>query len=81
MSEHEWMEQARCREVGLHVFFPEVMPPQEMTATIKAAKRVCARCEVINECLAFGINEQHGVWGGTTPEERRRLRRHARAVA
>ena len=44
MSEHDWMEQARCREVGLHVFFPDVMPPKDMAASVKADKRVCAKC-------------------------------------
>lgn len=81
MSEHDWMEQARCREVGLHVFFPDVMPPKDMAATVKAAKRVCAKCEVADACLAFGINEDYGIWGGTTHEERRALRRKARRAA
>lgn len=81
MSEHEWMEQARCREVGLHFFFPDVMPPKEMTAAVKQAKRVCGKCEVAAECLSYGMNETFGIWGGTTPMERRVLRKRARAVA
>lgn len=40
------------------------------------AKRVCAVCPVVDECLddALSRNEQFGVWGGLTPDERRRLR-------
>lgn len=40
------------------------------------AKQVCATCPVREPCLdwAMGTGEQEGVWGGLTPEERRRLR-------
>ena len=42
------------------------------------AKAVCADCPVREACLAYAINtgEDFGVWGGTTPDERRALRRH-----
>lgn len=35
-------------------------------------------CEVREQCLRHAITwpEEHGVWGGTTPEERVRLRRN-----
>jgi hypothetical protein len=28
----------------------------------------------MKECLNFGINDQYGVWGGTTPQERVKIR-------
>jgi WhiB family redox-sensing transcriptional regulator len=42
---------------------------------------VCATCEVQNTCLEFAIatNQEYGVWGGTSEEERRVLRRAWRA--
>lgn len=42
-----------------------------------AAKRVCAECAVVPECLSYSIVNavRFGVWGGLTGEERRLLRR------
>lgn len=40
-----------------------------------AAKAVCAGCLVRPDCLAFAIEHRElGVWGGTTPQERRAMR-------
>jgi len=38
---------------------------------------VCKGCEVQKACLDFAIqtNQESGVWGGTSEEERRKLRR------
>jgi WhiB family transcriptional regulator, redox-sensing transcriptional regulator len=51
-------------------------------AQIAEAKTVCARCEVRSECLAFALAtwQPYGVWGGTSPEERARLRKKAQAA-
>lgn len=39
------------------------------------AKSICRMCPVRKICLAYAVhNEPHGVWGGTTPMERRELR-------
>lgn len=37
------------------------------------AKAVCAACPVITDCLALGLDEEEGIWGGRLPEERRQL--------
>ena len=44
---------------------------------IEAAKRVCRSCEVQEPCLDFALatNQESGVWGGTSEEERRKLRK------
>jgi WhiB family redox-sensing transcriptional regulator len=51
-------------------------------AQIAGAKTVCARCEVAGECLAFALAawQPYGVWGGTSPEERVRLRDKVQAT-
>lgn len=45
------------------------------------AKRVCDSCPVAAECLdfalGFSVHDDHGVWGGLTRIERRKLRRLA----
>lgn len=46
------------------------------SATWRPTLAVCARRTVRQECLALGLAEgdrQYGVWGGTTPAERRQL--------
>ena len=44
---------------------------------IEAAKRVCRACEAQEPCLDFALatNQESGVWGGTSEEERRKLRK------
>ena len=44
------------------------------TKTVAVAKRVCRICPVQAECLAHAIeNEEEGVWGGTTAQERKEM--------
>jgi len=65
------MEQAACKEVDADLFFPEGKNKREQEHT---AKQICASCPVVTDCLQFAIdNEQFGIWGGTTEEERRHL--------
>jgi WhiB family transcriptional regulator, redox-sensing transcriptional regulator len=42
---------------------------------------VCAGCGVREDCLEFAVltNQEFGVWGGTSEEERRRLRQAQRS--
>lgn len=70
-SGHRWRERALCRFHDPESFFPvgTTGPAVEQTARAKA---VCATpCPVIEPCLqeALAINA-HGVWGGTTEDER-----------
>jgi WhiB family redox-sensing transcriptional regulator len=42
------------------------------------AERQCAGCPVRTECLELALlgGEDFGIWGGTTPARRRRMRRN-----
>lgn len=46
------------------------------------AKAICRACPVRGDCLDFALRTRQfeGVWGGTTPYERRRLVKQARAA-
>lgn len=66
-----WTARAACRTADPEMFFPDKGDPK----TAAAAKRFCARCPVVSECLEFGMGEHMGVWGGLTARERERLRR------
>lgn len=64
-----WQDRGACRGADPDVFFPG--PKQNA----RAAKKICAVCEVAAECLAYAIdNEPLGVWGGMSPRERLAVR-------
>lgn len=75
----DWIERALCREVGIEVFYPPDDKPVARDFYARA-KSVCANCDVIKECIDYGIDETYGVWGGTTPVERQAMREDAREV-
>lgn len=68
----EWMEHGLCRQVDPDLFFPEA--GSNMT---KRAKRVCASCPVMDECLDYALEHRGvlGIWGGTTESERGKMQR------
>ncbi|HVM55270.1 MAG TPA: WhiB family transcriptional regulator [Acidimicrobiales bacterium] len=74
-SEH-WRLLASCRNVDPDLFFP-VGTTGMAIDQITAAKEVCGGCPVSGPCLEFALttNQDSGVWGGTSEEERRTLRR------
>jgi len=39
------------------------------------ARLLCQRCPVRWRCLEYGMPETHGIWGGATERQRRRLRK------
>jgi hypothetical protein len=42
---------------------------------VKTIKKICAECPVLNECFEWGLHhERHGMWGGASPDERRKIR-------
>lgn len=51
-------------------------------AGLDAAKTVCSRCPVTQECLEHALEngEKLGVWGGLSEDERTRLALHRRSI-
>lgn len=76
-----WEEQALCREVDSELFFPEQAGWQGAQQA-ETAKAICGVCPVAAECLAFALADPtlYGIWGGTTRQERKDLRRRWRAA-
>ncbi|MHB8293287.1 MAG: WhiB family transcriptional regulator [Acidimicrobiales bacterium] len=72
----EWRHAAACRDIGPDVFFPVGTTGQALVQ-IEAAKAVCRQCEARPACLEFALatNQESGVWGGASEEERRRMRK------
>ena len=71
-----WRQEASCRNVDPDLFFP-VGTTGMAIEQIESAKAVCDECPVSGPCLEFALstNQDSGVWGGTSEEERRSLRR------
>ena len=76
-DDDDWMRQAACRDVeDPTVFAIPLDAGQRMKARAQAAKAICAGCPVIEQCLQFALDGgESGIWGGTTEDERRQLRR------
>jgi WhiB family redox-sensing transcriptional regulator len=72
----DWRKVAACKRTEPDLFFP-VGTTGPAIDQIEMAKRVCHTCEAIESCLDFALatNQEAGVWGGTSEEERRRLRK------
>ena len=76
-AEPAWRQAARCRGVD-----PEVFYPTEEDEGLEA-KEICTLCPVRAACLEYALarREKHGIWGGLTPRERRRVLRRRRRTA
>lgn len=70
-----WRNRAACRDTDPDLFFP-VGSTGSAAEEIRAAKALCRACPVREECLefAFEANQEAGIWGGTSEDERRKMR-------
>jgi len=77
-----WRSAGACLNADPDLFFPISMTGRAMEQIAKA-KSICAGCAVRARCLEFAqANDPiYGIWGGTTPEERQRVRRRERRAA
>jgi hypothetical protein len=64
-----WRTRGVCQTVDPETFFPAPNEPAD------GAVALCRTCEVQGACLAWALDvgDCHGVWGATTPRERRAM--------
>ncbi|HTV11905.1 MAG TPA: WhiB family transcriptional regulator [Acidimicrobiales bacterium] len=74
--ETSWMVGGRCRDLPPEIFFPSD------GVGVEVARHYCAECPVKGPCLEYALENhiEHGVWGGASERERRRIARSRRAV-
>jgi len=74
----DWRHRSACRHEDPELFFP-IGNTGPALVQIEEAKKVCNRCEVKNECLAWALEsgQDAGVWGGLSEDERRAMKRRA----
>jgi WhiB family transcriptional regulator, redox-sensing transcriptional regulator len=72
-----WHRNAACRGAGVGLFIIDHGSQYE-----ERSRDLCAGCLVRQECLKVALADGNttGMWGGTTPTQRRQIRR-GRAVA
>jgi WhiB family transcriptional regulator, redox-sensing transcriptional regulator len=72
----DWRHEAACRAAESDLFFP-VGSTGPALRQIEAAKAVCRQCPAQAPCLDFALRtgQDAGVWGATSEEERRTIRR------
>jgi WhiB family redox-sensing transcriptional regulator len=74
--ETDWMAKGKCRDASPATFFPSD------GIGVQEAQRVCAECPVSETCLEYALAHRidHGVWGGRSERERRRILRRRRTA-
>ena len=63
-----------CHGMDFDVFYPpEGLRGRELHRHVANAKRICRCCPLLVACRTYAVaaQEPFGVWGGTTPAERR----------
>jgi WhiB family transcriptional regulator, redox-sensing transcriptional regulator len=76
----QWWSRAACRKADPELFFP--ISSSGTALELSRAKAICARCKVAQPCLNYALaaGPLHGIWGGTSEEERRTLMQRAEAA-
>ncbi|MFD5426377.1 WhiB family transcriptional regulator [Streptomyces sp. NPDC127084] len=74
----DWRRNAVCRDEDPELFFP-VGDAGLALLQAEEAKAVCRRCPVMGQCLTWALetSQAHGVWGGLSEDERRRIKRRS----
>ena len=72
-----WMGRGNCRDEVPARFFPSD------GVGVDHARRICATCPVREPCLEYALEQRidHGVWGGASERERRRILKRRRMEA
>jgi WhiB family redox-sensing transcriptional regulator len=73
-SEAAWMAAGNCRNHPPATFFPSD------GVGVDRARKICATCPSQESCLDYALTNRidHGVWGGTSERERRRILKRRR---
>ena len=73
----EWMARGNCAHEPPSTFFPSD------GVGVEVARKLCADCAVRDLCLEYALEHriEHGVWGGCSERERRRILKRRRAAS
>lgn len=77
-----WMQDALCAQVD-----PELWHPEKGGHNGAEAIKICKRCPLQQECLEYalrmevGVTGRYGIYGATTPMQRRRIAQQRKKAA
>ena len=76
LHRHRVDVRGNCRNYPPSVFFPSA-------AWVDRARKICTDCPVSALCLEYALEEriEHGVWGGCSERERRRILKRRRVAS
>lgn len=70
----EHLPHAACIGIDTAVFYPRSYRLDSKRGP-ELAIAICETCPVQTPCLDAGLDEPEGIWAGTTPDDRRHLRK------
>ena len=72
-----WMAKGNCRNYPPATFFPSD------GVGVDRARAICEGCDQATTCLEYALVERidHGVWGGCSERERRRILKRRRGLS
>ena len=75
--DNQWMNNGNCRHHPPETFFPSD------GVGVTVAQKICADCPEKDQCLEHALTNRidHGVWGGTSERQRRRILQARRRAA
>ena len=71
-----WMSRGNCADRDPSIFFPSD------GVGVERAKKLCEGCPSQSPCLEYALANrvEHGVWGGASERQRRRILKASRQV-
>ena len=68
-TDTSWMNRGNCAEQHPSIFFPSD------GVGVERAKKLCEGCVAQSQCLEYALvnRVEHGVWGGASERQRRRI--------
>lgn len=78
MRSVDWMAHGACLREDPGLFFP-IAAGGASLRQVEKGRAICRCCPVRVTCLSYAVETgQHGIWGGTTDDERRAMREAVR---
>ncbi|MFF5977151.1 WhiB family transcriptional regulator [Streptomyces sp. NPDC012769] len=75
-ADTSWREYGLCAQTDPELFWPE------KGSSTAEARKICTACEVRLECLEYAVTHgEPGVWGGTSENQRKAIRKARRRPA
>ena len=78
----DWSQESLCIGAPPDLFFPPDERKGEASKLYDQARTICSTCPVKDSCLRYALltHQEHGMWGGMTPRQRKVVDNHQRCA-